>query len=482
MSAWVPVSASELAQLIEIETEEDGRLPLTSITLHFPGTTALKFFDPGSQAFSEVPMEEGSFLAPRGGWEVSTRFIAAVGPISDVKPEFKKVDIECKDMVLLGMKLDTTESQVKGYFKDVEVLQVHMRQSKDNLTKYAFIKFADGEVARVLGKQTHLINGTLCSLKGQIVEERSRKIYVSFHAESISAEDLRQHFTQFGEVEDVFIPSPWRHFAFVTFTSASVVQSFVGQKHQLRGVSLLLKKGEAPRRGNTTARFENFESSGCKRKVGSEGALVQTPVNTGIAHEVVLSTPSDERNVMRHLLKRREAPPSTQDVGGENTEQGRGCCEPNFKRIVPTRLVVENRNMVSPKSDGAQVMKRRATDSASREAENSVGGGYFFGDPCKLRKSDGSMRGKDRFGSSRGSLLKAEPMSGSWLEGRSSWWPISRCSRCLFAKCWCPPFSSPDPGALKTPGWLAPNPADQLWPMFQGTSIKRKWKDASDME
>ena len=145
MSAWVPVSTSELVQLIEIETEEDGRLPLTSINLHFPGTTALKFSDPGSQVFCEVPVEEGNFFAPLGGWGVSTRYIA-VGPSSDVK----RADIECKDMVLLGMKLDTTESQVRGYFKDVEVHGVHLRQSKDKLTKYAFIKFSDGEVARVL--------------------------------------------------------------------------------------------------------------------------------------------------------------------------------------------------------------------------------------------------------------------------------------------------------------------------------------------
>ena len=89
MSAWVPVSlsTSALATLIEIETEEDGRLPLTSITPIFPGTTALKFWTLGNQAFSgEVPVEEGNFLAPEGGWGVSTRYIA-VSPTSDIKAE-----------------------------------------------------------------------------------------------------------------------------------------------------------------------------------------------------------------------------------------------------------------------------------------------------------------------------------------------------------------------------------------------------------
>ena len=77
MSTWVPVSASELAQLIEIETEEDGMLLLTSITPYFPGTTALKFCTLGNHGFwEEVPFEGGNFLAPQGGWGVSTRYVA----------------------------------------------------------------------------------------------------------------------------------------------------------------------------------------------------------------------------------------------------------------------------------------------------------------------------------------------------------------------------------------------------------------------
>lgn len=43
--------------------------------------------------------------------------------------------------------------------------------------------------------------------------------------EDISAEDLREYFTKFGEVTDVFIPKPFRAFAFVTFLEAEVAQS-----------------------------------------------------------------------------------------------------------------------------------------------------------------------------------------------------------------------------------------------------------------
>ena len=46
MSEWVPVCETEGAQPVEIETDDDGTMPLASITAHFPGTTTLKFRAP----------------------------------------------------------------------------------------------------------------------------------------------------------------------------------------------------------------------------------------------------------------------------------------------------------------------------------------------------------------------------------------------------------------------------------------------------
>jgi hypothetical protein len=35
-------------------------------------------------------------------------------------------------------------------------------------------------------------------------------------------------------VEDVFIPDPWRHFAFVTFAEQRVAASLIGKEHNLK--------------------------------------------------------------------------------------------------------------------------------------------------------------------------------------------------------------------------------------------------------
>lgn len=51
---------------------------------------------------------------------------------------------------------------------------------------------------------------------------RSRKIFVGRCTEDITTDELRQFFMQYGEVTDVFIPKPFRAFAFVTFSDDQV--------------------------------------------------------------------------------------------------------------------------------------------------------------------------------------------------------------------------------------------------------------------
>lgn len=58
--------------------------------------------------------------------------------------------------------------------------------------------------------------------------------------EDMTAEDLRTYFQQFGEVNDVFVPKPFRAFAFVTFTDPDVAQSLCGDDHIIKGNSVHL--------------------------------------------------------------------------------------------------------------------------------------------------------------------------------------------------------------------------------------------------
>ena len=48
------------------------------------------------------------------------------------------------------------------------------------------------------------------------------KVFVGRCTEDMTAEDLKEYFSKFGEVTDVFIPKPFRAFAFITFLDPEV--------------------------------------------------------------------------------------------------------------------------------------------------------------------------------------------------------------------------------------------------------------------
>lgn len=64
------------------------------------------------------------------------------------------------------------------------------------------------------------------------------KVFVGRCTEDISAEDLREYFSKYGEVTDVFIPKPFRAFAFVTFLDPEIAQSLCGEDHIIKGISV----------------------------------------------------------------------------------------------------------------------------------------------------------------------------------------------------------------------------------------------------
>ena len=66
----------------------------------------------------------------------------------------------------------------------------------------------------------------------------NRKVFIGRCTEDMTADDLRSYFSKFGEVVDVFIPKPFRAFAFVTFADPEVAQNLCGEDHIIKGASV----------------------------------------------------------------------------------------------------------------------------------------------------------------------------------------------------------------------------------------------------
>jgi len=301
MTEWVPVAEGPGEKAVEIETEDDGTLLVSAVAAHFPGTTTLKYNGPTGAERAVKLTDDQKLKPPSTGWE-SAKCYYTVNPVREAQKKKEQIELQMKrkaevqqqlagggvepsaksarwdqqgpageygggasnypmqnleemrDLILLGMLPTTTEQQVRQYFTEqgAELALCQMKKSKDQQTGYAFIRFHEKGLETTMRRQKHIIDGRDCTLKipdsrqADGGERGEKKVYVSYQDSSLTKEELRTHFEQFGSVEDVFIPTPWRYFAFVTFDDARVAQGLIGKEHNVRGVSLLMKRGQKP--------------------------------------------------------------------------------------------------------------------------------------------------------------------------------------------------------------------------------------------
>ncbi len=70
MTEWVAVVIEEGDEPIEIPTESDGTILLTSVTAQFPGVTGLKFRNPETGTLRGVRLADNALYPPSevDGW------------------------------------------------------------------------------------------------------------------------------------------------------------------------------------------------------------------------------------------------------------------------------------------------------------------------------------------------------------------------------------------------------------------------------
>lgn len=104
----------------------------------------------------------------------------------------------------------------------------------------------------------------------------SRKVFVGRCSEDMTMDDLREFFSSYGEVVDVFIPKPFRAFAFVTFADPRVAHSVCGEDFIIKGTSVHCSSA-SPRGSGTKSKWEQgggyagAEGYGYGPRVGDPG-------------------------------------------------------------------------------------------------------------------------------------------------------------------------------------------------------------------
>ncbi|XP_051933086.1 TAR DNA-binding protein 43 isoform X1 [Hippocampus zosterae] len=308
---YVRVAEEENEEPMEIPSEDDGTVLLSTVSAQFPGACGLRFRSPVSQCMRGVRIVEGVLHAPETGWgnmvyvvnypKDNKRKMEEIDASSAVK--MKRGDMKTSDLIVLGLPWKTTEQDLKDYFStfgEVIMVQVKRDGRSGNSKGFGFVRFTEYESQEKVIAQRHMIDGRWCDCKfpnskvnmvissqeqhsmathlmvlstsfskmvlmlssqqGPDEPLRSRKVFVGRCTEDMTTDELRQFFMQYGEVTDVFIPKPFRAFAFVTFADDQVAQSLCGEDLIIKGVSVHISNAE-PKHGNRqfdrTGRFGN---------------------------------------------------------------------------------------------------------------------------------------------------------------------------------------------------------------------------------
>ncbi|XP_034022201.1 TAR DNA-binding protein 43-like isoform X2 [Thalassophryne amazonica] len=263
---YIRVAEEENEEPMEMPSEDDGTVLLSTVSAQFPGACGLRFRSPVSQCMRGVRLVEGVLHAPETGWgnmvfvvnypKDNKRKMDEIDASSAVK--MKRGDMKTSDLIVLGLPWKTSEQDLKDYFGTFgEVIMVQVKQDAKtgNSKGFGFVRFREYEAQDKVVSQRHMIDGRWCDCKlpnsKQSPDEplRSRKVFVGRCTEDMTTDDLRQFFVQYGEVTDVFIPKPFRAFAFVTFADDQVAQSLCGEDLIVKGVSVHISNAE-PKHGS----------------------------------------------------------------------------------------------------------------------------------------------------------------------------------------------------------------------------------------
>lgn len=165
-----------------------------------------------------------------------------------------------------GLARETTSAQfIKHFGKYGEITDsVIMKDRKTGQPRgFGFVTYADLSVVDQVIQDTHVINGKQVEIKRTIPKGaigakdfKTKKIFVGGIPATVTEEEFKDFFTQYGEVKDHQImrdhsTSRSRGFGFVTFDTEQAVDDLLsqGNKLELAGAQVEIKKAE-PKKPN----------------------------------------------------------------------------------------------------------------------------------------------------------------------------------------------------------------------------------------
>lgn len=261
----------------EVPLEDDGTLQLATLQSCFPGATGLKFRNPLTSNYRAVKIDCSSKFHPPGIceddlWACKSITYICVFPknvdtkVDDTPEPAEKVtkptpaaeelpsanQPKTVDLIILNLPQQTAEEGLKSYFESkfgpLLMAEVKRDRKAGTSRRFAFIRFKNyKDQMKALSQLKHKIDGqqvrvALPDYRDPSELYQENKCFIGRVNEAIKSNDLREFFSQFGEIVEVSYPKKFKGYAFVTFTDPEVARRMCGQDFVIKGFSVCVSK------------------------------------------------------------------------------------------------------------------------------------------------------------------------------------------------------------------------------------------------
>jgi len=195
-----------------------------------------------------------------------------------------------QDLIVLRIPYSTTEEEVNEYFTESCGELTFCELKYDRVTKksrgFAFIRFKTEEAAKKALEGHHEMGGYRLYIElSKKHEETPMQLFVGRLATGTTKDDVKDYFSDFGELTDIFVPTnPFRGFGFVTYSSQEDARNVIDMSHSLLGARLNVKAAEPKKPDNKlpgyNAKSFQQESAPVQKDVVSElKDMIHTLIN-----------------------------------------------------------------------------------------------------------------------------------------------------------------------------------------------------------
>lgn len=156
------------------------------------------------------------------------------------------------DLIVLNLSANTTEEGLRDYFESKfgPLLMVELKRDRKtgSSRRFAFIRFHNyKEQMKALQQLRHKIDNQQIRLAlpdfrdpSELYQEN--KCFIGRVNEQIKAGDLREFFSQFGDIVEISYPKKFKGYAFITFADAEIAKKICGNDFIVKGYSLCVSK------------------------------------------------------------------------------------------------------------------------------------------------------------------------------------------------------------------------------------------------